>query len=43
VRPFALVVGPKCAASSFIEGVPELLDKVHVGDQIVDERTDESV
>jgi uncharacterized membrane protein (UPF0127 family) len=42
VRPFAFVVAPRCAASSFIEGVPELLDKVRLGDQVVDERVDES-
>jgi uncharacterized membrane protein (UPF0127 family) len=41
VRPFALVVAPKAAASCFIEGVPELLDKVRVGDRIVDQRVDE--
>jgi len=41
VRPFALVVAPRCAASCFVEGAPELLDKVHLGDQIVYERADE--
>jgi uncharacterized membrane protein (UPF0127 family) len=35
VRPFALVVAPKCAASCFVEGVPELMDKVRLGDQII--------
>jgi uncharacterized membrane protein (UPF0127 family) len=34
VRPFALVVAPRCAASSFVEGSPDLLDKVSLGDQI---------
>jgi uncharacterized membrane protein (UPF0127 family) len=40
VRPFALVVAPRCAASCFIEGAPELLDRVRLGDQIVYERAD---
>jgi uncharacterized membrane protein (UPF0127 family) len=40
VRPFALVVAPRRAASSFVEGDPELLEKVQLGDQIVDERVD---
>ena len=35
VRPFALVVAPRCAASSFVEGAPGLLSKVHLGDRIV--------
>jgi uncharacterized membrane protein (UPF0127 family) len=40
VRPWALVVAPKCAAASFVEGAPDLLDRVSLGDQIVleDER-----
>ena len=35
VRPWALVVAPKCAAASFVEGAPELLDRVRAGDRIV--------
>jgi uncharacterized membrane protein (UPF0127 family) len=35
VRPFSLVVAPRYAAASFVEGVPELLDKVHLGDRVV--------
>jgi hypothetical protein len=35
VQPWALVVAPKCAAASFVEGAPELLDRVSLGDQIV--------
>lgn len=35
VRPFSLVVAPRRAATSFVEGVPELLDRVRVGDRIV--------
>jgi uncharacterized membrane protein (UPF0127 family) len=35
VRPWALVVAPKSAAASFVEGTPELLDRVSLGDQIV--------
>ena len=43
VRPFSLVVAPKLAAASFVEGVPTLLDQVHLGDQVVDQRADESL
>jgi len=35
VRPWALVVAPEVAAASFVEGTPEMLDKVSLGDRIV--------
>jgi len=35
VRPFWPWVAPERAASSFVEGVPELLDKVQLGDRVV--------
>jgi uncharacterized membrane protein (UPF0127 family) len=35
VRPFSALVAPKCAALCFVEGVPELLDSVRLGDRIV--------
>jgi uncharacterized membrane protein (UPF0127 family) len=34
VRPFSPLVVPKRAASCYIEGVPELLDSVRLGDRI---------
>jgi uncharacterized membrane protein (UPF0127 family) len=35
VRPFALVVAPRCAASAFVEGAPELMERIHLGDRLV--------
>jgi uncharacterized membrane protein (UPF0127 family) len=35
VRPFSPVVAPCCAAAAFVEGAPDLLDRVSTGDRIV--------